>query len=162
MAVTNEKSDIFTNLSGTPPKLSPRPGMVVFQPWIHTQGAAAGDANSTIEVWRIPSGARLYLHLSTIRNSAYGAARVLKFGWRAYANPDGSAVAADDDGLFAALDVAAAGFRHMVEAPTLGAGLDSLDSRIFENSADLFLTVTGGTIPIGAVTRGVLAYAPAG
>lgn len=161
MAVTNERSNVFTNLVALPFVMSPRAGDPYWVDWAHTQGVAAGDANSTIEVYRIPAGGTVDLALSPIVFTAYGAARVLSFGYRAYTEQDGTAIAVALTGLFSGLDVSAAGFRHMGEAPTIPATA-LRGRRTFKGTADLVLQVTGGTIPAGAVTYGRLCIWPQG
>jgi hypothetical protein len=161
MATTAQKTDLYTNLTALPPVMNVRPGVIQFLPWSHTQ-AGAGDANSTVHVWRIQAGMRLYLMQSPIVVSAFGAARVLQFGWEAYVDDQGTTVVADPDGLFAALDVATAVMRFMGEAPTKGVGLDAVWSRLFRGPANLVLTVTGGTWPDLATTAGMLAVSSGG
>ena len=161
MATTAQNTTQYANTIASPKVLNPRPGMVFFQSFDHTQ-SGAGDDGSTVTVFQIEAGSRLYTHLSTIKFSAFGASRVLKFGWLAYTDPDGTAVSADDDGLFAALDVSSAGYKRMIEAPTVGAGLDANGTRLFKSTATLVLTCTGGTWPASAAISGLLALAPGG
>lgn len=71
---------------------------------------AAGDANSTIALVVIPPGKFTLLgDLSRVRHSAFGTGRTMDIGWDAYTNQDGTAVAADEDGIHSAADVSAAG-----------------------------------------------------
>ena len=161
MATTQQKTTQHTAYTASPRVLNRRPGMVFFQEFDHVQDAA-GDDGSSVLVYPIEAGTRLYLHVSTIRFSAFGASRVMKLGWQAYTDPDGTAVLADDDGIFAGLDVSAAGNKRMIEAPTLGAGMDANGTRLFQGSAVLIATVTGGTWPDDAAISGLLALAPGG
>lgn len=161
MATTQQHSTEYANIVASPPVMNARPGMIFFQPFRHAQ-SGAGDDGSTLHIWRIEAGSRLYLHQSTIRFSAFGASRVMKVGWTAYTDPDGTAVAADDDGLFAALDVSAAGNKRWIEAPTVGAGVDTNGTRLFKQTANIVATVTGGTWPDAAAVSGFLAIAPGG
>jgi len=71
---------------------------------------AAGDANSTIHLVHLPAGKYTLLgDLSRVRHSAFATARTLDIGWAAYTTQAGVAVAADEDGIHSAADVAAAG-----------------------------------------------------
>lgn len=75
-----------------------------------TQGAAAGDANSLVNLIKVPPGRwRMFCPLAFIQWSAFGAARTLDIGWTAYTDPAGAAVAADEDGIETAIDVSSAG-----------------------------------------------------
>jgi hypothetical protein len=70
----------------------------------------SGDANSTIALCHLPAGKFVLLgHLCTVRHSAFGTGRTLDIGWDAYTTQAGVAVAADEDGVHSAADVAAAG-----------------------------------------------------
>lgn len=108
----------------------------------------AGDANSTIALCNLPAGTFRYLgFLSKVYHGAFGTARTMDIGWDAYTTEAGVDVAADEDGLSSAADVAAAGsfspidevathpvnqkifssregirFRAKVEAAAVGAG----------------------------------------
>jgi hypothetical protein len=155
MAETQEESDLLINIEATPPKFNRRSKSgagTILEVFEFTQGVAAGDANSTIRVCKLPAGARYISHLSRIRHSAFGTSRVLSFGWEAYLKPDGTTQAASLTGLGTALDVAAAGTKVLNDAT------GALESRVFEGPAVLTFQCTGGTIPAGATVKGVIAY----
>jgi hypothetical protein len=124
MAVTNEKSAEFSNMSAFPPSNNPvhswhgRMRIAYFK---FTQGAAAGDANSTAELVRLPQGSvRVIGHLSKIAFSAFGAARTLDIGTRAYKDLDGVAVAEAAQAFASAVDVSAAGSLSLEESAAAG------------------------------------------
>lgn len=162
MAVTAEKSTQVTNMEATPPvKLAPSElhGRVRIAYFAFTQGAAAGDANSTADLVKIPPGKniRVLKNLSRVTCSALGAARVLDVGHTGYTNVDGTAVAAAADVLLDGGDVSAAATLAM------GAGTNALtanDAFLINARSEVTLQgkVTGGTIPAGATLNGYFMY----
>lgn len=155
MAVTTENTDLMTNILATPPKFNANnssKAQFVCEVAVHTQ-VATGDAGSTIRICKVPQRARVLPALCHVRFTAYGAARVLKFGWEAYLKPDGTTAAADDDGFGTGLDVSGAGIAFLSGLTT------PIHQKEFEGAAVLTCTCTGGTIPIGAVTSFVIVYA---
>lgn len=90
---------------------------------------ASGDANSTIALCHLPAGRFTLLgDLSRVRHSAFGTARTMDIGWDAYTTQAGAAVAADEDGIHSAADVAAAG--SFIPVDELGvSGMKVFDSR---------------------------------
>lgn len=156
MAVTNENSDLMARYVLSPPKLNPKSvsgAALAVEYFTFTQGVAAGDANSTIRICRTKKGYRFNPYNSYIKWTAFGAARVLAFGWEAYTDPDGTAVAASATGLATGLDVSAAGQNSVAASPTT-----VTHDKIFNGEAVITAQVTGGTIPAGAIVRGVLAF----
>lgn len=149
MAVTTEETTQRANQQTepvTPIERSEHGSMDALR-FDHTQGAAAGDANSTIDIWEFQGGlVRIAeLHFAV---SAYGASRVLKFGHRAYVDNTGATVAEDDDAFASALDVSgAADIFDLVDVL-----IESRDGFI------MFATVTGGTIPAAATTAGFVKH----
>lgn len=116
--------------------------------------AGAGDANSTVDLVLLPAGkVTVLLAQSRIANSAFGSSRVLDIGWPAYADANGTTVAADDNGLDDDQDVASAG----AYAPTGTVG--GAETRVFESRDGVRLQakVAGGTIPDGATLAGYFA-----
>lgn len=161
MATTQQKTDIKTNQDATtPPVRNSRAGYVYYQPFSHTQ-SGAGDDGSDVTIWTIPAGCRIIPHLSTLRFSAFGAARVMQIGHKAYTDSDGATIAANLNAFVSAIDVSAAGFKHWIEG-TLGDGMDANHTRLFKRPADLIVTVTGGTWPDLATIVGLIAYMPVG
>lgn len=151
MAVTNENSTEFANQTASPVvPLEPNEfqGSIQIAHFDFTQGVAAGDANSTLELIRMKAG-RVRIVDIEFACSAFGASRVLDIGYRAHTNIDGvTAVAEDDNAYSDDLDVsAAADVRDFVDVVT-----ESFDG------FDIFAKVTGGTIPAGATVKGVIRY----
>jgi hypothetical protein len=111
----------------------------------------AGDANSTIALLKIPGGKLTLLgHLSIVRHSAFGTARTMDIGWDAYTNMDGTAVAADEDGIHSAADVAAAG--SFVPLDELGVSamkvFDSLEGVTIRAKVEADALLTGETLDV--------------
>lgn len=112
--------------------------------------AGVGDANSTIELFTTPPGrSQIIASKCSTRNSAYGAARVMSFGWRAFVDAQGVTQAANLTGLGSAIDVAAASRKVLADAPT-----GAINSLVFETQRVLVAQVTGGTIPDLATLTG--------
>ena len=157
MAVTNEKSTQMTNLDASPPvKLEARQahGKTRVFAFDFTQGAAAGDATSTALLARIPANSKVIGHLSKVYHSAFGAARTLDVGYKAYTDVDGTAVAADPNFFASAVDVALAGSFLLDESDTQAAQ----KGREFNGQADIDAVVAVDTIPVGATLNGFVIY----
>jgi hypothetical protein len=166
MAVTNETTPEFKDV--TDPRTNGGVSSVYFRdlqyiPFNFTQGAAAGDATSTMDLVYLQRGRYVILpKLSLIRWSAFGASRTLDVGITAHTDEAGAAVAAslarfDDD-----VDVSAAG------SAALGSDLAAADfSGVYLNiggstntdGAIIRATVAGGTIPAAATLVGYLVVA---
>ena len=159
MAVTTESSTQLGNIEAPPQvKLEPLDlsGKLRVAHFNFTQGAAAGDANSVQRLVKLPAGkVRVFLALSRIAHSAFGAARVLDLGWEAYKTPAEVAVVADPDGLDVDTDVSAAGSYNPV-GTVGGAEVKDFESA---NGVVLSTLVTGGTIPAAATLNGYIVYA---
>ena len=123
-------------------------------------GGAAGDIGTTIDLLRIPQGrVRVLPHLSVMWCSAWGAARVLDLGWRAYYGSDGKTVVAEDAvGLVNDKDVSGAlnASQLSTAQPIDFFSQASVDER--DKGPMLFGTVAGGTIPAAATLAVLLAY----
>lgn len=117
-----------------------------------TQGVAAGDIASTMELCKLPIGRIRILPLSSrVQCSAWGAARTLGIGFRAYTDSNQAAVAEDAAALVAALDVSA--------AVTVAISATLLKWDIFSFSGvTVFAKVAGGTIPAAATLKGYIVY----
>jgi hypothetical protein len=157
MAVTNESSDILEVAESSTRQLNDNTksrAHLLLERFEFTQGAAAGDANSTIRVCKLPARARYLSAYSWIRFSAFGASRVLSLGWEAYRNPKDPAnpFTLDVDGLGSALDVSSAGTALM------SALTNAVDDKEFVDDVVLAFQCTGGTIPAGATVSGQIAY----
>lgn len=158
MAVTQEKSSQITNLEASPPTFIPTTdwkGRVRAMRFTFTQGAAAGDAGSLAELVKLPAGnVRVLLYLSRLNFSAMGASRTLDLGWLAYANPDGTAVTADPNGLDDGVSVATAG------NATPGGTVGGDETFLFQSKEGVTLTaqINDGTIPAAATIGGTIVY----
>jgi hypothetical protein len=116
-----------------------------------TQGAAAGDATSTMDLADLPFGnVRVLPHMSKLWTSAFGASRVLKVGHREYTSDNGEAIAEDDDAFGSALDVSSA-------TTDLQVGTARKFDMYSRGKKRIFATCTGGTIPAGATVSGYIA-----
>lgn len=165
MAVTNEFSTEY--LKKTDPRtygllsVNDQSIPMFAQPFNFTQGAAAGDANSTATLWKFPPGRILFFaDLSRITWAAFGASRVLDIGHAAYVDESGTAVAANTNRFDDNIDVSAAGTAFMNSDGVIGdaAGVEFISGA----GVDLLATVTGGTIPAGTVLRGRIVFAHVG
>jgi hypothetical protein len=120
------------------------------------QGAAAGDANSTYELFDFPPGRiRIIPWLSRYKSSALGAARLMSLGFGAY-SPGASVadVAQNLTELFSAIDVSAAvvaGFPQVVASPFK---LDYFSV----GGIRVIAQITGGTIPAAATLDVAIGY----
>jgi hypothetical protein len=161
MAVTTEKSTQLNNVDAKPPVMnhaSQSHGRLRVMAFEFTQGAAAGDANSLMNLVQLPAGKlRCYFSNSWLANSAFGAARTLDVGWTAYVDPDGVAVAASVDGFDADIDVSGAA------AAALGSDIAAANGKMVDfDSRDGVLIqakVIAGTIPAAATLKGYIVYA---
>ena len=160
MAVTTEKSTQITNSEAKPRvplAANDWSGKLRVARFDFTQGAAAGDANSTVDMVRLPAGSvRVYLAMSRITTSAFGSSRTLDIGHTAYTGFDGATVAADEDDLDAAQSIS--GAASYVPIGTVGGD----ETKLFESHGDGVLIQAkceGGTIPIAATINGYFVYA---
>lgn len=123
--------------------------------------AAAGDDGSYADFAKLPPGRkRLVPWLSRYKVSgvAFGAARVMKIGYRSYYDRSDvvSAAQVEDDDAFASGISVAAAAQGFIQG---GAAADLFKYDIFSREeVGLFLTVTGGTWPIGSVIELAMAY----
>lgn len=113
----------------------------------------AGDINTTMDLCYLPPGnVRVLPYLSNVAVSAWGAARTLNIGHRAYSNEDQSPQIAENSSAFAAaIDVSAAAIKPF-STTVLKYDMYS------KASIKVFATVLGGTIPVGATLKGLIAY----
>ena len=117
-----------------------------------------GDIGTTIELCDLPPGrVRLLPWESRIKTSAFGAARTLSIGHRAYQKIDPTTITVTDEpesvnAFVSALDVSAA-----VNNVAWGATVVKYD--MFSKAGiTIFATVAGGTIPVAATVQGLVAY----
>lgn len=158
MAVTTQKSDIYTNQTASGAQTFNRPdqvhGRVRFAEFDYAQ-SGAGDAGSIAQLFKLPGGSvRLILPLCRIAHSALGASRTIDLGWEAYTDPDGAAVAADPNGLDDGVDGSSAGSYN----PTGTVG--GAETYRFNSRDGVVITaqVNDGTFQDGATLKGYLAY----
>lgn len=159
MATTAQKSDQLTNRDATPMVQNlgtDLGGKLRFMNFTFTQ-SGAGDAGSTVDLFKLPAGRhRILLASSRVAYSAWGASRTLDIGHTAYTDLDGDAVTADPDALTGTgpEDVSSAG----VMTPSNAA--NSVDSVLIESKEEVLIqgVVAGGTIPDGATLAGYFVY----
>ena len=159
MAVTNEKSVQYAMEIAVPlVKASPneKSGKQRVAYFNFTQGAAAGDANSLMNLVKLPSGrVKVLLTQCKIRNSDFGAGRTLDIGWTAHVDRAGAAVALDIDGLADGLDM------NNTTEVEMGSGAGALVTiRDFDSLSGVLIQakVLGDTIPVGATLEGYITY----
>lgn len=157
--MANFNSDIYANQIARGAQTFNRPDQLhgrLRAAYFEVGVAAGGAADDTLTMFLLPAGSvRLFLPLSRLYFSAFGAARTLDLGWSAYADVNGATVAADEDGLDAAIDISAAG--SVNPGGTVGKG-----ETFRFNSRDgvvLLAKVEGGTIPAAAELDGYWIYA---
>lgn len=162
MAVTTEDSDQIVNMEALPPvrlNTNELGGRLRIARFSFTQGAAAGDANSLVNLVKLPPGKTVTVlkNLSRIVCSAFGAARTLDIGFLAHVNLDGTAVSASIDTLLDGGDVSA------IAELALGVGTAALtvENTMTFNSrtaVEIQAKVLGDTIPAGATLAGYIVY----
>jgi len=160
MAVTTETSTQRSNPIASPPVMNPAyedHGRLRVKAFTFTQGAAAGDATSTQGLVKLPPGkGRVYLGLSLLENSAFGASRTLDVGYAAHTQTDGTAVAADPNAFDNAIDVSS------LASAALGSDVAAASGKMWEFDSkagiDIGAVVAGGTIPAGATLTGYIVY----
>ena len=130
-------------------------GKMRFQYFNLAATTVVGDASSTIDLCELPPGrVRILPCSSRLTWTAFGAARQLDVGHRAYRKSGGAGTvmeAESDNALFNNLDVAAAG-AGVALSTVLKYDVYSL------NGVMLYVTVRGGTIPVGTEISGLIAY----
>lgn len=115
---------------------------------------AAYAANDQVNLFMLPPGRkRLLPNHSRISCSAFGAGRTIDIGHRTYMKrpPDNDLEPEDGDAFIDGMDVSAQ-LNASVWSTVLKFDMYSLDE------IQVFMTILGGTMPIGATMQGVLAY----
>jgi hypothetical protein len=106
---------------------------------------AAGSDGDTIALIKLPSGKkRVVLPMSRIAFSAFGAARTMDLGWEAYTDQDGTAVAADPNGLDDGIDVSSAGTVNP------GGTVGGAETYLFDSRDGVVITAQINDAAIGA------------
>jgi hypothetical protein len=123
-----------------------------------TQGAAAGDDGSFGIIAKLPPGRKRILpRQSSYKVSALGASRVMKVGHRLYYDRGDVADAGEaenDSAFMSAIDVSSA-----VNSAWPTAASSALKYDIYSiGEVEIFLTITGGTIPAAATFEFLIAY----
>lgn len=126
----------------------------------HTQ-SGAGDATSDVTIFKVPPGTvRLILPMSFIYVNWTTASATIDIGWGAYTDLNGTAVAADPNGLVDGLSVESADVNGFEELTTL-AGLAATGyTKLFESKdgVDLILTSQDVAIADGDTAVGMFTY----
>lgn len=157
MAVTAQKSDQITLTENTPSEkvsVNQWSGKKRIAYFSFTQ-SGAGDANSTVDLVKLPAGpCRVILTESYLAGAAFGASRTLDIGYPTYVGNDGEDVAADVDAILDGRDVSAASGAAL----TAAAGADPTVLLNSKAGVTIQAKVLGGTIPTGTVLYGYLTY----
>ena len=164
MGVTNQESVQYENVfTDAPVNMNPVSTwgatlQVMF--FSHTQ-SGAGDATSTVNIVKLPAGrVRLITGLCRAYVNWTTASATLDWGWRAYTDLAGAAVAEDLAGILSALDVDAVGYRSLESDVT--ALLASLGgTKEFLSKSGVVLCLHTPTAAIGAndTIAGYVVYA---
>lgn len=135
-------------------------GKLRFAYFEFTQSAAAGDIGSTIELMKLPPGAKRVIPcLSRITCSAFGAARTLAIGHRAYRKAGvtaGGLNVPTDEALNASAFVAALDVSAALNAAAISTVVEY--DMFSQNEVTIYATVAGGTIPAGTTIKGFFVY----
>lgn len=125
-----------------------------------TAVAVAGDILTTIDLLRIPQGRiRILPYKSHVWCSAWGAARTLDLGFRAYYGSDGKTLVAEaGTQLVNAKDVSGALAASQISTVSHIDFYSQASQDERSKGPILFGTVRGDTIPIGATLEVVLTY----
>ncbi len=132
MAVTTQKGDQLTNLDASPPVIENSHnihGRLRVAYFSHTQ-SGVGDAGSSVEIARLPPGKiRILSHLSYLEAASAAASQTLDVGWDAYTDLDGTAVAADTDGILNGGDIDTTANINLANVATITAGTTTFESQ---------------------------------
>ena len=116
MAVTTQKSTEYTNATATPVTLNEANvyhGSVRIAFFTHDQDGV-GDAGSSVALCKLPAGkVKVLLKSSNAYVNWTTSSATLDLGWDAYTDINGTAVAADPDGLVDGLDVDTVGYQTL-------------------------------------------------
>lgn len=156
MAVITEKSDQLTNLDASPPVIENSHnlhGRLRIAYFSHTFGD--GDAGSSVELVRLPPGKiRLLSHLSYLEAASVAASQTVDVGWDAYTDLDGTAVAADTDGILNGGDIDTTANINLANVATLTAGM-----KVFESQDGISIRATMvGAVVAAETIEGAIVY----
>lgn len=157
MAVTNQKSGALDNLDASPPVIDHsfnNHGRLRVAYFSHTQDGV-GDATSDIEAVRLPPGkVRVLGNLSNIEVSWATSSATMDVGWGAYSDLDGTAVAADPNGLDDGIDVDTA------NTETVIGSLVEAKTKVFESQDGVSIMLTSQDVALadGDIAEGYIIY----
>jgi len=161
MAVTTQKSTEHTNATASPPTMAQpteAQGRLRVMFFTHDQDGA-GDATSSVALGKLPGGrVRVLTSLSRAYVNWTTGSAALDLGWDAYTDFDGTAVAADADGLVDGLNVDTVGYQTFEGAL---AGIKATGgTHIFESKDGVVIRATsqGTAIASGDDLVGYLIY----
>jgi len=156
MAVTVEYSTQYSNELAGVMNSAVETSKVRVKHFSFTQGDDAGDIGSSAELVKLPAGrVTVYPKLSVLTNSAFGAARVLDVGFKAYTSETGASVSASTNYFDNDIDVSAGA------SAALGTDIsDASKTKAFASQSGVVLVavVAGGTIPASATLNGYIVY----
>lgn len=168
MAVTTVESTQYAEVYSTNPPTLQRPadwGGVERVAYFSQTATGAGDTGSSIALVKLPPGkVRLLLPSSQIQSTMSGAVDI---GWDAYTNVDGTAVAADADGLIDGQSLETGVLAPMgtnmlnADAQAFGTGIVATGGTKLFDSKDgvtLRLTFQGAGVASSDVTSGYFTY----
>ena len=132
MAVTTQKSTEYTNATATPVTMNEAHvyhGRVRIAYFTHDQDGA-GDATSSVALCSLPAGkVKVLLSSSNAYVNWTTGSATIDLGWDAYTDIDGSAVAADADGLLNGLSVETAGYQNFGADQTATGGAYTFETQ---------------------------------
>lgn len=139
MAVTTQNSTEYAKVVNATGKLEPNEqfGRVRVAYFAHNQ-SGAGDATSSAALCKLPAGK---IRLLASQSKAYvnwtTASATLDLGWDAYTDLNGTAVAADANGIDDGVNVDTAGFQTFGSALTATGG-----TKVFESQEGVVIRAT--------------------
>lgn len=143
MAATTQKSAEYTNATASPPvnnSTAELHGRVRIAYVSHDQ-SGAGDATSSVALCKLPAGrVRVLLASSSLYVNWTTTSATLDLGWDAYTGQDGTAVAANPDGLADGIDVDSVGTFTGATLAGLNAALGG--TYVFESQGGVVLRAT--------------------
>jgi hypothetical protein len=144
MAVTSQKSTEVTALDAdTLLDTHTLKGRVRIAYFEHAQ-SGAGDAGSSVEIARLPAGkVRVLASQSKAYFNWTTASATADLGWDAYTDIDGSAVAADPNGIDDGISVETAGYQTFGASVTATGG-----TKVFESRDGVSLRLTSQDVAI--------------
>lgn len=143
MAVTSQESIEYKAMHSTTPPVHQPPhvqhGRLRVANFVHDQ-VGLGDAGSSVAAVKLPPGnVRLLGFLSNVYVNWTTALQTMDVGWDAYTDLNGNAVAADPNGLDAAVDVDAVGVHSL---GTAAATLATARSKVFSSRSGVTIRFT--------------------